>query len=97
MAEQEGYGGNYGGDGTKPGRHIFYFGILSTMPPSGRRTQTGSLGQDTVWAGTFWRKTMKNQPGTMKNHENQPGTMDIHENQPGTMKNQSGTMTNHEN
>ena len=27
------------------------------------------LGQDTVWAGTFWRKTMKNQPGTMKKHE----------------------------
>ena len=24
MAEQEGYGGNYGGDGTKPGRHISY-------------------------------------------------------------------------
>ena len=22
MAEQEGYGGNYGGDGTKPGRHV---------------------------------------------------------------------------
>ena len=25
MAEQEGYGGNYGGDGTKPGRHVFSF------------------------------------------------------------------------
>ena len=30
---------------------------------------TGSLGQDTVWAGKFWRKTMKNYPGTMKNHK----------------------------
>ena len=28
MAEQEGYGGNYGGDGTKPGRHVFYLGIF---------------------------------------------------------------------
>ena len=63
------------------------------MPPSGRRTETGSLGQDTVWAGTFWRKTMKKQPGTMKNrnatmknYENRPGTMKNHENQPGTMK-----------
>ena len=28
-------------------------------------------------AGTFWRKTMKNQPGTMKNHGNQPKTMKL--------------------
>ena len=42
--------------------------------------------------GSFWGKTMKNQPGTtknqsgtMKNHENQPGTMKNHENQPVTM------------
>ena len=26
---------------------------LGPMPPSERRTMTGSLGQDTVWAGTF--------------------------------------------
>ena len=28
-------------------------------------------------AGTFWRKPMKNQPGTMKNHGNQPKTMKL--------------------
>ena len=44
--------------------------------------------------GCIWRKTMKNQPGTMKNHEKQPGTM---KNRPGTMKNHEnrpGTMEN---
>ena len=42
---------------------LLHFITLGPMLPS------GSLGQDTVWADTFWRKTMKNQPGTMKNHE----------------------------
>ena len=37
------------------------------------------MGQDTVWAGILWRNTMKNQPGTMKNHGNQPKTMKNHE------------------
>ena len=44
-------------------------------------------------------KTMKNQPGTMKNYENRPGTMKNqprtmknHENRPGTGKNQPKTM-----
>ena len=40
--------------------------LLGPMLPSGRRTKTESSGQDTVRAGTFWRK---NQPGTMKNHD----------------------------
>ena len=31
--------------------------------------------------------TMKNQPGTKKNHENRTGTMKNHKNQPGIMKN----------
>ena len=39
------------------------------VPPSRRRTQTGSSGWDTVQAGTFWRKIMKNQPRTTKNHK----------------------------
>ena len=34
--------------------------------------------------------TMKNQPGTIKNHENRPGTIKNHENRPETMKNQPG-------
>ena len=62
------------------------------MPPSGRRTEAGSSGKDTVQAGIFRRKTMKNQPGTMKN---QPGTKKNHENRPGTIKIQPETMTNH--
>ena len=48
---------------------FYFFSLLGPVPPSGRRTKNGSLGQDIVWAGTFWRKTMKNQPGTMRNHE----------------------------
>ena len=35
---------------------VLLYCLLGPMPPSGRRTQTGSLGQDTVWAGTFLRK-----------------------------------------
>ena len=42
-------------------------------------------------AGTFWRKTMKNQPGTMKNHENHETTLKNHRNQPKTMKNPETT------
>ena len=54
---------------------------LGPMPPSGRRTQTGSSGKDTVRSDTFWRKTMKNQPGTMKNHANHDTNLDNHGNQ----------------
>ena len=59
----------------KPAMVIIVYKIFSQLgpvPPSGRRTYTGSSDQDTVRAGTFWRKTMNNQPGTMKNR---PGTM----------------------
>ena len=83
---------------------LYSFVRLGPMPPSERRTQTGTQGQDTVRAGTFSRKNMNNQPGTMKIHENRPGTMKNHKNRPGTMKsrpgtmkNQPGTMNNHEN
>ena len=44
----------------KCGKGSNYFKKLGPM------LRTGSLGQDTVWGGTFWRKTMKNQPGTIK-------------------------------
>ena len=74
---------------------------LGPMQPYGRRTLTGSSGQDTVWAGTFWRKTIENQPGTMKNNEkptwNHEKPWKTMKNQPRTMKNQPGTIKNHEN
>ena len=53
------------------------FVILGPMPPSWRRTLTKLLGEDTIQASAFWGKTMKNQPGTMKNLENRPETMKI--------------------
>ena len=37
------------------------------------------------------KKTMKNQPGTMKNHENHETTLKNHRNQPKTMKNPETT------
>ena len=64
--------------------------LLGPVPPSGRRTKNGSLGQDIVWAGTFWRKTMKNQPGTMKNLENQSV---IIQNQSESVKNYANSVT----
>ena len=33
-----------------------FFNRLGPMPPSGRRTKTGSLGQDTVWGGYILEK-----------------------------------------
>ena len=33
-----------------------YFTKLGPMPPSGRRTQTGSSGQDTVWGAYILEK-----------------------------------------
>ena len=41
--------------------------------------------------GHSGKKTMKNQPGTMKNHENHETTLKNHRNQPKTMKNPETT------
>ena len=72
--------------------------LLGPMPPSGRRTQTGWSGQDTVWGGYILEKNHEkptwnheihgNQPKTMKNHET---TLKNHGNQPKTMKNPETT------
>ena len=47
-----------------------FLGILGPMPGGGPRLDRRARIQ--FGAGTFWRKTMKNQPGTMTN---QPRTM----------------------
>ena len=67
---------------------------LGPMPPSGRGPNLDHRARIQFGAGTFWRKTMKNQPGTMTN---QPGTMKNHGNQPKTMKNHETTLKNHGN
>ena len=36
-----------------------YFSKLGPMPPSGRRTETGSSGQDTVWGGYILEKNLE--------------------------------------
>ena len=57
--------------------------------PTGGRPRLDRWARIQFGAGTFWRKTMKNQPGTMTN---QPGTMKNHGSQPKTMKNQETTL-----
>ena len=41
------------------GLTLNFFYELGPMPPSGRRTQTGSSGQDTVWGGYILEKNLE--------------------------------------
>ena len=82
-------------------RAIYIYQVLCRPPGGGPRLDRRARIQ--FGAGTFWRKTMKNQPGTMtnqpvtmKNHGNQPKTRKNHENTLKTHRNQPKTMKNHE-
>ena len=72
--------------------------ILGQSRPMAGKPRLDRWARIQFGAGTFWRKTLKNQHGTMKNHGNQPKTMKNHEttlknhgNQPKTMKNPETT------